>query len=126
MHGKSVSRVAAFASLRLSASQNALSSPSNSFSVVSTDMSFLLVHMSSCATCANVDLAPPRLVVSRPLGCPMERVALDLEERPPRRTAARIGAFLDDISGAGAACLGREEIGCRVVPEDAPSVEIRV
>src|SRR5688572_16581023 len=85
-----------------------------------------ILALLSRATRANVDLAPPRVVVHRPLRRPVERVALDLGERPAHRAAARIRTFLYNILAASAARLLREEIRRRVVPEDAPRVESRV
>src|SRR5215211_2677087 len=74
----------------------------------------------------NIVLLPPVLVVRSALGRPMEGCWLDLGKGPAHQATSWVRTLLHDILASRAAYLLREEIGRRVVPQNAPSVEIGV
>jgi hypothetical protein len=76
--------------------------------------------------CTNVDLLSPVSVPQAPFCGPMKGRRLNLGESPAHRAAARIRPFLHDISSSCASDLLREKVGRRVVPENAPRIEIRI
>ena len=80
----------------------------------------------SNAARTDIDFLAPILVVLTSFRRPMKRRRLDFGKSPPRRAASWIRTFLDNISASCACCLLREEIGRRIVPLNAPCVEIRV
>lgn len=57
---------------------------------------------------------------------PAERVRLDFGKGPAHLPAARIGTFLHNVAAVRSSELLREEIGRRIVPQDAPGIEMPI
>src|SRR5687767_8741452 len=56
----------------------------------------------------------------------MERIVLDVGEGPAHRAAPGVRSSLDDVRAPSATDLLREDVGRRVVPQDAPGIEGRI